>query len=187
MSVRGLAIGLTVLLVVSGSTVLLLTDLLGWADDGDPMGASGTDDGATGRSEPQRETHVDTIGPRASAGTEALDLVRYYHTILEEQPANFTGAIVEFTWSMAPQAPGVNNWSVRLMSGSSVLSQGVGAAQPIRLNVSDDAYTGGELRLSYDPHPGRLPVGAMAAGEITIYTTVFTHGPPDWSYSAVED
>lgn len=133
----------------------------------------------------QRETKVDEVLVPGGARVGSTQAVTSSVRVLSHQPANFTGAIVEVTWKLGPSAPGLNNWTVVAGGDGEQYGSAARSEQPVRLLLNSSEYDVGALWVSVFPG-GDGPVGVGATDGITIHTTVFTHGPPDWSFSAVE-
>lgn len=103
--------------------------------------------------------------------------------IFENRPDDLTGLLVEATVETPTQGTEIGQVSLELHANDGAASDtNETQDQPVRVRLSGDDYVSGEAQVMVSPP--RFPTLWVDA-QVTIYTTYWTGGEPDWSYSAV--
>lgn len=175
------AVGLALLLVAVG--------LFSWAPWQDPNPEEAGLSPASQPSTPNvsHETSVFNVTMHASIGAGDLNVLSYRQQVLDDRPVNFTGALVEFTWSTPASPGGLDAGYALAATESTRINETASTEQPVRLWVEASEYPDDPLFV-YVGAKGtqERPVSALVAAEGRIHVTTFVDGPPDWSFSAVE-
>lgn len=104
--------------------------------------------------------------------------------LVPERPENLTGVLIEFTWTTPTKGSGFGNLQADIDDGSDEegwINESVATDGSLRVHVQPDEWVGGHLWTWVHPQRGG---GVWVDADVTAYTTVFTGGPPDWSFSA---
>jgi hypothetical protein len=137
--------------------------------------------------ETQRSTSVfEEIDP-GNAGVDETAVLWHGRRLATDPPKNFTGALVEFTWETVPAETGLESYDVAVSDQNGVLDGERSATSPIQLQVNASEWRFNDLTVGWATY-GQNEEGLTAYGptQIQVYTTMFTQGPPNWNYSAVE-
>lgn len=156
----------------------------GTEDDGtgSPDGAdgNGTDEGNT--TETTTIDNSTTVTFNAAAGGVVL-IGAGDMTLLDAPPANYTGILLEFTWSTPTRDAGIGDLAVEVDDDADLSNATAGSEGPLRMRIGPGEYAEGPLHVWAVPAADEP--NAWVQAEVTGYATVFTGGPPDWGHSAV--
>lgn len=135
--------------------------------------------------DPTRQTTVEhTFLMPADATVLGTVLVVDSWRAFTSQPDNLTGVLVEGVYQAPTEGTGLSPLNVSVGPSGNVLNA---TSEPNDagihvLHVTGEEWVNGNLWVNIMPSGD---ASVIVGARIDVYVTAFTHGPPDWSFSAV--